>query len=281
MPSLCALYVYPVKSCRGVVLDESALDERGLLHDRQFVIVDAQDQFLTQRSTPALARILTAFDDDALRLDHAATGTIRVPFLLPDAPTRTVTVWRDAVLARDTGNEAADWLTETLGQPCRLVSTGEGSRRDVPDARLPAARRAVTAAPVPVAFPDAFPLLVLSKESLADLNRRLNLSKPLPMDRFRPNLVLSGCAEPYAEDTWPTYRIGEARFFSAGPCGRCVVTTTDQRTLERGKEPLRTLAGYRRTAGGEIVFGQNVIHASPGARLSVGDEVVLETPPVR
>lgn len=277
MPQLAALYVYPVKSCRGVALDEAVLDERGLCHDRQFLIVDAQDRFLTQRTVPALARILTFLEPDTLRLEHAATGRLRVPWELSAAPTRLVTVWRDTVLAYDAGEDAARWLSDTLGQPCRLVSLGERSRREVPEARLPAARRAVTSDPVPVAFSDAFPLLVLSEESLADLNRRLDEPEPLPVDRFRPNLVLSGCAEPYAEDTWPTYRVGGARFFSAGPCGRCVVTTTDQQTLARGKEPLRTLAGYRRTAEGEVVFGQNVIHASPGVRLRVGDEVLLET----
>ncbi len=276
MPHLSALYVYPVKSCRGVLLDEAILNERGLLHDRQFLIVDAQNRFLTQRATPALAHILTALKPDALQLSHVATGSIRVPWQLPDAPPRSVTVWRDTVLADDAGDDAARWLSDTLGQPCRLVSMGESSCRQVPDTRLPAARRAVTSDPAPVAFPDAFPLLVLSEESLADLNRRLDEPEPLPMDRFRPNLVLSGCAEPYAEDTWPTYRIGEARFFSAGPCGRCLVTTTDQQTLHRSKEPLRTLATYRRTAGGEVVFGQNVIHASPGASLRVGDKVTVE-----
>ena len=276
MPNLSALYVYPVKSCRGVVLDEATLDGRGLLHDRQFLIVDALDRFLTQRTTLALARIVTALHDDALQLDHAATGTIRVPWHLPDAPTRMVTVWRDTVLAYDAGDAAADWLTATLGQPCRLVTTGERSHRTVPTARVPTAFSTVDSAPVAVAFPDAFPLLVLSEESLADLNRRLDGPEPLPIDRFRPNLVLSGCAEPYAEDTWLTYRVGAVRLFSAGPCGRCVVTTQDQQTLERSKEPLRTLAGYRRTTEGEVVFGQNVIHASPNTWLRVGDEVLLE-----
>ena len=276
MPYLSAIFVYPVKSCRGVSLPEATLDERGLLHDRQFLIVDAQDRFLTQRSTPALARILTALTDDAVHLQHAATGTIRVPWHLPDAPTRNVTIWRDTVLAYDAGDEAAHWLSDTLHQPCRLVTTGERSRREVPAARLPEDHRRNVVTPVPVAFPDAFPLLVLSEESLADLNRRLDEPEPLPVDRFRPNLVLSGCAEPYAEDTWTAYRVGEARFFSAGPCGRCQVTTTDQQTLQRGKEPLSTLAGYRRTTEGEVVFGQNVIHASPGIRLRVGDTVSLE-----
>ena len=109
--------------------------------------------------------------------------------------------------------------------------------------------------------------MVLSEESLADLNRRLDESVPLPVDRFRPNLLLSGCTEPYAEDAWQAYRIGEARFFSAGPCERCTVsTTTDQQTLERSNEPIRTLTSYRHSAEGKVVFGQNVVHASVPAR---------------
>lgn len=276
MPQLSALYVYPVKSCRGVTLAEATLDERGMLHDRQFLIVDAQDCFVTQRATPALAHILTALETDALLLQHPATGTFRVPWHLPHAPTRTVTIWRDTVTADDAGDEAAAWLSDTLGQPCRLVAMGRASCRAVPAARIPNHHRTALDQPVPVAFSDAFPLLVVSEESVADLNRRVGGEPFLRMDRFRPNLVLTGCDAPYAEDTWKTYRVGEVRLFNAGPCGRCPITTTDQQTLARTPEPLRTLAGYRRQPDGNVVFGQNVIHRQPGARLRVGDNVVPE-----
>ena len=219
----------------------------------------------------------TALSAGALLLEHDQTGGISVPWDLSGAPTREVTVWRDTLLAHDAGDEAAQWLSDTLGESCRLVGLGEGSRREVPARRVPVAYRATTVDPVPVAFSDAFPLLVLSEESVADLNRRIGDGSPLPMNRFRPNLVLRGCPEPYAEDTWPAYRLGAARLYSASPCERCVVTTTDQQTLARDKEPLRTLATYRRTAEGEVVFGQNVLHASPGATLRVGDKVSLGT----
>ena len=222
MPHVSALYIYPVKSCRGVSLDKAVLDERGLLHDRQFLIVDAQDRFLTQRSTPTLARILTALTDDAVHLQHAATGTIRVPWHLPHAPTRTVTIWRDTVLAYDAGDEAAHWLSDTLRQPCRLVTTGEqfpprGACRPPPGRSSP--QRC-----------DAGPGCLSRRVSFARAFGRIPRRPEPPPGRtgshspwtaFRPNLVLSGCAEPYAEDTWTAYRIGEARFFSAGPCGRC------------------------------------------------------------
>jgi uncharacterized protein YcbX len=130
--------------------------------------------------------------------------------------------------------------------------------------------------PVEVAFPDGYPLLVVSEESLADLNRRVNPPEPLAMDRFRPNLVLAGCAEPYEEDTWKAFRVGAVRLFGGGPCGRCIMVTTNQQTLARTPEPLRTLANYRRTATGEVVFGQNAMAAAAGGRLRVGDAVVPE-----
>ncbi len=276
MPRLSALYVYPVKSCRGIALDVAVLDQRGIVHDREFLIVDAENRAMTQRATPAMAHILTALTDDSLRLQFDGSDEIRIPWSAPDRAPREVTIWRDTVIAEDTGDEAAAWLSEVLGQACRLVAMGQDSRRDVPAARMPEAYRAKLDQPVPVAFSDAFPLLVLSEESVADLNRRIGASEPLPMDRFRPNLVLSGCPAPYAEDEWKSYRVGEVRLFSAGPCGRCAITTTDQQTLARSPEPLRTLAQYRRSADGQVVFGQNVIHAQPGARLRVGDAVEPE-----
>ncbi len=275
MPHLSALYVYPVKSCRGVSLREAVLDERGLVHDRQFLIVDEENRFLTQRATPALARIGTALSEDLLTLENDRTGAVSVPWDLSSALTREVTVWRDTLTAYDAGNEAAAWLSDTLGLTCRLVGTGERSRREVPAGRVPDAYRTVASGPVPVAFSDAFPLLVLSEESVADLGRRIGEGPP-PVNRFRPNLILAGCPGPYMEDQWQTYRVGEARLFSAGPCVRCVVTTTDQQTLARGPEPLRTLARYRRVPEGGVIFGQNVIHAQPGARLRVGDTVTVE-----
>lgn len=276
MPHLSALYVYPVKSCRGIALTEATLDHRGIVHDREFMVVDAQNRHMTQRATPAMAHITTAITNHALLLGADGAPELRVPWSAPDRAQRQVTVWRDTVVADDAGDEAAVWLADVLGQPCRLVAMGEDSRRDVPTARIPEHHRAALHQPVPVAFCDAFPLLVVSEESVADLNRRVGGEPFLRMDRFRPNLVLTGCDAPYAEDTWKAYRVGEVRLFSAGPCGRCAITTTDQQTLERGKEPLRTLAGYRRTPDGDVVFGQNVIHASPGNRLQVGDAVSLD-----
>ena len=277
MPHLSALFCYPVKSCRGVALTETALDRRGVVHDREMMIVDAQGRQMTQRATPILAHIETALTKDALGLRAPGADELRIPWHTPGRTAREVVIWRDTVVADDVGDEAAHWLTAVIGQPCRLVTTGERSQRVRPVERLPDdIHPEVHTRPVEVAFSDGFPLLVVSEESLDDLNRRLDLPEALGMDRFRPNLVVAGCATPYAEDTWKAFRVGAVRFFGGGPCGRCVVTTTDQQTLERDAEPLRTLARYRRTAEGEVVFGQNIIPAGSSGRLRVGDEVWLE-----
>ncbi len=282
MPRLSALYCYPVKSCRGVALTEATLDRRGIVHDREMLVVDPHGQQMTQRATPALAHVETELAPDALILRAPGAGEFRVPWRVPEGvparETREVLVWRDTVVADDTGDLSAAWLSDALGESCRLVTTGARSNRVRPAEFIPEnVHPDALARPVEIAFPDGYPLLVVSEESLADLNRRLDLPEPLAMDRFRPNLVVQGCDAPYEEDTWKAFRVGEVRLFGGEPCGRCIITTTDQQTLERTPEPLRTLAGYRRTANGEVVFGQNAILAEPGGRLRVNDPVVPES----
>ena len=209
----------------------------------------------------------------------ARGGELRVPWHSPHRPTREVVVWSDAVIADDTGDVAAGWLSDVLGATCRLVTTGVRSRRVRPAERLSAGVHPdVLARPVEVAFPRR----LSAADDLRGIPRRPQppprsaravADGPLPT---QPCFV-PACHAPYEEDTWKAFRVGEARLFGGGPCGRCIVTTTDQQTLARTPEPLRTLAGYRRTPEGEVVFGQNVVHARPGGRLRVGDAVVPET----
>lgn len=174
--------------------------------------------------------------------------------------------------ADDCGEAPAQWLGGYLGLSCRLVRAGLGYSRPIPRRKIPAGFDVPGGSPHEVSFADAFPFLVISEESLADLNTRFD--SPLPMDRFRPNLVVAGGA-PYAEDTWSRFRIGEVVFRGATRCGRCVVTTTDQLTGARAHEPLRTLATYRRDAEGTVMFGRNLIHETKAGRVSVGDAVKL------
>lgn len=267
VPSLASLHVHPIKSCRGHAVDTAALDRFGLVGDRRFLVVDERGQFLTQRTIAKLALLEPQLEGDTLTLQAPGLAPLRLPATPPaEAPRTEVVIWHDTVTSADLGPLAAAWLSEFLGQPARLVAMAPGYSRPI---RRPTAQPGDEAP-----FSDAYPLLVISEASLAELNDRLD--EPLPMDRFRPNLVVRDCPA-FAEDTWGRIRIGDVVLRAAGPCGRCIVTTTDQRTLERGKEPLRTLATYRRSPDGAVNFGQNYIHETKGGMLQAGAPVdVLE-----
>jgi uncharacterized protein len=271
---LAALHVYPVKSLRGCAVPEAEVDALGLAGDRRFMVVDENGRFMTQRTLAPMALIATALTGGELILSTSTAGEVRVPRQPdPDAPLRSVSIWRsEGLLAEDCGDAVADWLSDVLRTPCRLVRAGEKFLR-------PISKGNVAGEGDRVSFPDAYPFLAISEGSLADLNDRLVAQgdEPVPMNRFRPNLVVADCP-PYAEDTWPRFRIGEVAFRAAGPCLRCIVTTTDQETGERsGPEPLRLLATYRRdvTDPSHVKFGQNLIHETKHGVLRVGDPVTL------
>lgn len=264
-PTLAALHVYPVKSCRGHAVEAVDLDVFGPRGDRRFLVVDERGQFLTQRTLPRLALIEPTLESTQLQLAAPGIETVSIPAVPgPAAPTLEVTIWRDTVAAADLGPTAASWLTTVLGRPARLVAMADAYHRPI---------RKDTALPGDEApFSDAFPLLVISEASLEELNGRL--TEPVPMNRFRPNVVISGC-DAFAEDTWKRIRIGDVVLRAAGPCGRCIVTTIDQASLEQSKEPLRTLAQYRRSADGAVLFGQNYIHETKSGTLRVGAVVEI------
>lgn len=265
-----SLHLYPVKSCRGIAVSSAEADEFGFLGDRRFMVVNAADGlFLTQRAHPRMALIETALTRDALVLSGQTQGSVTVPFTASAGP-RQVTVWKSTVTAEDCGDEPAQWLNAVLGGSLRLVRMGPAFHR-------PMTKAASRPGDV-VTFADAEPFLVVSEASLADLNDRLigKGEAALPMNRFRPNLVVAGCA-PYAEDNWQRIRVGDMIFRNGGLCARCPITTTDQETAERGKEPLKTLAGYRRDPADptDVNFGTNLIHETKHGRVRVGDAVEL------
>jgi len=267
---LSSLFIYPVKGLRGFSVNVAEVDALGLIGDRRFLVVDETGRFLTQRTHARMALVDTALDADTLTLAAAGAGSVSISRASDSsAPLRTVSIWKsEGLLAEDCGDAPAAWLGDFLGLRCRLVRVGDRFSRPV---TKPAARPGDR-----VGFPDAVPMLVISEASLADLNARLVArgEDALPMNRFRPNLVVAGCPA-FAEDTWPRFRIGEITFRSAGPCVRCIVPTIDQQTAERGKEPLRTLATYRRTAVNptDVNFGQNLINETKSGTLRVDDAV--------
>lgn len=267
--SLTNLYIYPVKGCRGTSPGAALAQARGFAGDRRWMIVDDAGHFVSQRTRPSLALIAPNLLPGSLEL----TAPDRPPLVVPlgddggprgrAAAACEVVVWDDTVAAVDAGEEAAAWLRGTVGESARLVFMPTDTRRAVDDR--------YGAPGDQVSFADAYPYLLISTASLGDLNARL--AKPLPMDRFRPNLVVAGSA-PYAEDGWRRIRIGPVVFRLVKPCTRCAVTTVDQMTgTPDGPEPLRTLAGYRNGQGG-VRFGMNLIAEGDG-EVRVGDEVAV------
>ncbi len=278
MIQVSGLYVYPVKSCRGISLAETEIGLRGFLHDREFLVVDETDTFITQRNAAELATVEIALDEVGLVLKAPNAGELHLSFREIDERCgafgmRRVTIFRDSVMADDVGDEASEWFGVVLQRKCRLVRVGKSYSRKVPQERIPQAYR-VAQGPE-VSFTDAFPTLLISEESLADLNTRL--AKPLPMNRFRPNIVVHGCS-PYDENTWKCVQAGTITFNCAATCQRCVIATIDQRSGRNdGAEPLRTLATYRRSADGKgVVFGAYLIH-SGGGTLRVGERLIAES----
>ena len=260
---ISALHWYPIKSCRGAPLAEAVVGARGIVGDRAFMVVDADGRFLTQRTLPQMALIEPHVDDHTLRLAAPDSPPLSVPILSRGLP-RDVVVWRDSCAAIDQGDEAAEWLSAFLAVSCRLVRIADDMVRRVDPAF------AVSGADQ-VGFADGYPFLLVTEDSLADLNGRL--STPLPMNRFRPSIVIRGAA-PYAEDTWKRIRMGGITFAVVKPCARCTITTVDQQTALSAQEPLRTLATYRQVQGRGVLFGQNLIHESTGV-IRVGDAVEI------
>jgi uncharacterized protein YcbX len=267
MPRVSALHVYPVKSLRGISTREAVVEPWGLAGDRRWALVDARTlKVVTQREEPRLALAAAgSLADGGLRL--TAPGMPPLEVAVPQAgPLETVRLFSEKVDVVPADRAADEWFGTYLGAGVRLVHLDDPAvRRPVePDFALPGDT---------VSLADGFPLLIATTASLASLNSLIAegdraAEGPLPMNRFRPNVVVGG-TEPWAEDDWQRVRIGEVTFRVPKPCGRCLVTTTDQESGRRGKEPLRTL-GKHRNFGSQLLFGQNMIPEGPGT-LRVGD----------
>ena len=264
MVQLSGIYIYPVKSLRGLSLSEIAIEGGRFPGDRTWLLVDAGNHFMHQRDHPQMARIEVRPDADGVVLGAPNLPDLRLTrrtLAAASVPIEYVKLWRRSAPVAHVDTHADEWLTAALRVPCRLMEF-------VPDA--PALN--VPHYEVHANLHDATPFHLTAEESLADLNSRMDA--PIPMNRFRPNLVVRGAA-PYAEDGWKTFAIGENRFRWIKPCTRCVATTTDQQTGVRSPhEPLRALSRYRRHWGA-VVFGHYVVADAWGGQLRLGDPVTL------
>lgn len=257
---LASLHVYPIKGARAVGLARSDVLASGLRHDRRFMVVDAAGTFVSQRTHPRLALVGAEIRGETLALTTDA-GATEIPLAPRDGARRRVRIWDDECEAIVIEGDAPRLLSEHLGAPSSLVYMPDDVVRPVEAPHGRAGDR--------VGFADAYPVLLASLASLADLNARLD--EPVPMTRFRPNLVVAG-GDAYDEDRFDAIRVGALTFRMPKRCSRCQVTTVDQATAAVGKEPLRTLARHR-TEGNKVYFGQNLIPDSEGV-VAVGDRVV-------
>lgn len=260
---LDGLYRYPIKSTAGEALHHALATEEGLLGDRRYMVVRPDGVFVTARSHPHLQLVSTRLHDGGITLCHPELSDLRLEhsaFTRVPMPTQ---VWKDSFSGLRTTPSADAWLSDALGEAVHLLWLGERSPRYRPSL----GKR--------VSFADGYPLLLIGRSSLDDLNRRLSTRQR--MAQFRPNLVVVG-SEPYAEDGWRMLRIGEVELIVAKPCSRCAMVTVDPATgrFSPDREPLRTLSRYRRGADGTIHFGQNLIVAK-GGDLQVGAPVEVVT----
>ncbi len=270
------IWIYPLKSCRGISLQQAEVTPKGFKWDREFMFVDENGQFLSQRKYPQLARIKVAIANNCLSLkaENSNLETIQLQPTL-EGKEIAVTIWRSHITAIDQGNEVANWLQKFLNQSknFRLVRQSPQYPRGVNSQYAVAKGNSVS-------FADGYPFLLTATASLAELNKRIkeyyqNEQPQVQMNRFRPNLVIE-TEEAFIEGNYQTIQIGEVTFAAVKPCDRCIITTTDQVTGKRNKqqEPLRTLGTFRNFSTKGILFGENLIPHNTGT-IKVGEDVAF------
>ncbi len=265
MLTVSGLYIYPIKSLGGISIDEASIEARGFTHDRRWMLVDKDNRFLSQREYPEMALLDVKIDAHGLVITHKikpAFDKLTIGFNEHTNEKVTVSVWDDVCMSYAVGKEKDEWFSDMLGIECRLVYMPDDTLRYV-DGQY-AYNKEITS------FSDGYPLLLIGQASLDDLNERL--AEPVPMNRFRPNIVFTG-GYPYQEDDMKQFKINDISFSGVKLCARCVMTTIEQSTGVKNKEPLATLARYRRD-GNKIYFGQNVLFNGYG-KVSVGDVIYV------
>jgi uncharacterized protein YcbX len=255
------IWIYPVKSLGGIRLSSAKVLPKGLEHDRRWMLIDGDNKFMTQRIYPMMALFKLSFVSGNFMIRHS-DQSIDLPFSHDDNLI-TAIVWDDTVEVYEVSRKHSNWFSSILGINCRLVSFPEDNPRSVDPL--------FSINDDHVSLADGYPLLIIGEQSLNDLNQRLE--EPAPMNRFRPNIVFSG-GEAYEEDNWKNFRINRNRFAAVKLCARCVLTTVNQDTGEKGTEPLATLSTYRKQDN-KVYFGQNLLAVDYG-EIAEGDEIVLE-----
>ena len=257
--------IYPIKSLGRIALTQANVEDRGLQYDRRWVLADKDNQFMTQRDNEQMALIDIAIESDGLKVSHQKKeiAPLKVPFSPQTDDHQMITIWDDVVRAIRVSDEADAWFSEVLERECHLYYQPDDSIR-LTDPRYSITKEEHTS------FSDAYPILIIGQASLDALNDRLE--EKIEMRRFRPNLVFTG-GEAHDEDSFGHFQVGKVKLAGVKLCARCVMITINPETAEKGKEPLKTLAQYRKN-GNKILFGQNLLVIEKGT-ISVGDEIIL------
>ena len=263
---VAGLFFHPIKSCAAIPEERLKIEIRGPELDREFMVVDKDGKFMSQRTHPRMCLARPRIEGDYLVVSADGVGRIEIDLRQPGRFSRTVRVWDDECAGLDQGRDAAELFSELLRADCRLVRYHLGRPRRHTSPWLGGEELAVS-------FADAYPVLVVSESALDGLNAKLE--SPVPMNRFRPNIVLGGCT-PHAEDGWKGFEAGGIRFEFAKLCDRCTVPDVDQATGEQGHGTVKTLSRYRRELlpgkPAAVCFGANYVPRGFGM-ISVGDEV--------
>ena len=279
MPILSALTLYPIKSCAGVALQDATLTTAGLMteqiYDREWMVVDEDGVGMTQREHPRMALIAPTLKANTLELRAPGMLRLEIPLGLPDpdlAPTLSTQLWDHTILAYDCDDLTADWFTKAIGVPCRLARFHANAIR-------PVSETWTKGVPATTLFSDGYPILVVGESSLDDLNDRLRGAgrEAIPMNRFRPNLVIGGI-EAFEEDYAESFQMGDALLKPVKPCPRCPMPSIDQATGVFGPNPLDLMQGYRAKPelDGAVCFGMNsILITGDGQRVRVGQEIVV------
>ncbi len=265
------IWIYPIKSLAGIRLPKATVQYKGLQYDRRWMLVDSEGRFLTQREHPEMALFHTAIDNGYLTVTKIKPRSTEVPDSIKlnlssdvSGNSATVQIWDDEVMAVEVDAMYSKWFSDHLGFACKLVFFPEGNKRDVdPDYAKMNEQ---------VSLADGYPFLIIGQASLDELNQKLEES--ISMRRFRPNFVFTG-GTAHEEDQWRDFKIGSVNFKGVKPCARCVLTTVDPDTGEKGAEPLKTLSTYRRE-NGKVYFGENLLPLTTG-EVSEGDWIEIIT----
>ena len=261
---LTEIWIYPIKSLPGIPVTTGAVMQKGMEGDRRFMLIDQDNKFITQRNLPQLSQFVLSVDHSAIsvRPKNNHSDDLSISLRVDNQQSITAIVWNDIVEVVEVGRDCSQWFSDILKMNCRLVYFPEQNKRRIDPKYVQQDYH--------TSLSDGYPYLIIGRSSLHDLNKRVG--KEMTMRRFRPNFVFDG-GEPYEEEAWKNFRIGEVQFSGVKPCDRCIITTIDPDTGVKGDEPLRTLSSYRKVDN-KILFGQNVIAHNAG-KINQGDEIII------